>query len=209
MPYALTLHHEGVWGPGGNAPRVIDLGTRWRWAMSVTISRYARSRRVPGATWWGLLVLQPPGWTPVEMIRGPGRCNQWLYWLAFVLQYSLCLLAVSKVSWTRPAEVSSVLTIWISRWWEPISNLHSAFPITLEWRAGTVQNAIRISTSVRNLLRNRWSGTQRTNSQHFAIHSLSLSSPISFCPPSSVRSCAVSAQCSFSSQTAQCPLTCE
>jgi len=51
----------------------------------------------------------------------------------------------------------------------------SAFHIILEWRARAVQNAIRISTSVRNLLRNRWSRTHRpTNSQHFAIHSFPL-----------------------------------
>jgi hypothetical protein len=67
----------------------------------------------------------------------------------------------------------------------------SAFHIILEWRARAVQNAIRISTSVRNLLRNRWSRThRRTNSQHFAIHSFPL--PISsFCLASSGGFCAV------------------
>jgi hypothetical protein len=45
----LTEHHamKTYWGTGGIAPRILDLGTRWRGVVSFT-SRYSLARRLGG-----------------------------------------------------------------------------------------------------------------------------------------------------------------
>jgi hypothetical protein len=43
-------HHEGVLGSGGIAPRILDLGTRWRWMVNFTarpLYPQAKSPRYP------------------------------------------------------------------------------------------------------------------------------------------------------------------
>jgi len=31
-----ALHHEGVWEIGGIAPRILNLGNKWRWVVRFT-----------------------------------------------------------------------------------------------------------------------------------------------------------------------------
>jgi len=45
--------NEGVLGSGGIAPRILDLGTRWRWVVGFThLPPYSRER-APGTHWIG------------------------------------------------------------------------------------------------------------------------------------------------------------
>jgi hypothetical protein len=43
--------HEGVLGSGGTAPRILDLGTRWRWVVSFTPRPLYRQGK---STWYPL-----------------------------------------------------------------------------------------------------------------------------------------------------------
>jgi hypothetical protein len=45
-------HHEGVLGSGGIAPRILDLGTRWRWSASRP-SCFTPRERARGTQWIG------------------------------------------------------------------------------------------------------------------------------------------------------------
>jgi hypothetical protein len=39
--------HEGILGSGGIAPRILDLGTRWRWVVNFTPSRFTPQGKNP------------------------------------------------------------------------------------------------------------------------------------------------------------------
>jgi hypothetical protein len=52
-----ALHHEDVWGSGGLAPRILNVGSRWRCVVSLTLQRlypqqnsprYALNRKLDG-----------------------------------------------------------------------------------------------------------------------------------------------------------------
>jgi hypothetical protein len=52
---SLTEHHamEAYWGSGGTDPRILDLGSRWRWMVSFTLPPgkepwYPLDRRLSG-----------------------------------------------------------------------------------------------------------------------------------------------------------------
>jgi hypothetical protein len=45
--------HEGVWGSGYINPRVLDLGTSWRWVVSFTPRPLYRGERAPDTHWIG------------------------------------------------------------------------------------------------------------------------------------------------------------
>jgi hypothetical protein len=45
--------HEGVLGSGGIAPRILDLGTIWRWVVSFTPRPLYPKERAPGTHWIG------------------------------------------------------------------------------------------------------------------------------------------------------------
>jgi hypothetical protein len=46
----LTKHHamKMYWVSGGIAPRILDLGTRWRWVVSSLSGRFTPRERAPG-----------------------------------------------------------------------------------------------------------------------------------------------------------------
>jgi hypothetical protein len=52
LPLCLTKHQamKAYWGSGSIAPRILDLGTRWRWVVSFTYRnpRYPPDRRLGG-----------------------------------------------------------------------------------------------------------------------------------------------------------------
>jgi len=51
----LTKHHamKTYCGSGGIAPRIPDLGTRWRWVVRFTPRRFTPRERAPGTHWTG------------------------------------------------------------------------------------------------------------------------------------------------------------
>jgi hypothetical protein len=55
LPLCLTKHHamKTYWRSGGIAPRILDLGTRWRWVVSFTPRPLYPRERAPGAHWIG------------------------------------------------------------------------------------------------------------------------------------------------------------
>jgi len=76
----LSPRHEGALGRGGLAPRIRNIGTRWRWMVSFPfrqhypqgkIPQYALDRRLGGpqsrSEWGGKQKISPRGdnWTPV------------------------------------------------------------------------------------------------------------------------------------------------
>jgi hypothetical protein len=67
-----ALYYEGVWGNGCTDPRVCDLGTGWRWVISLTPrSLYppVKSLRYPLET----------GWAPGPVLRIWKSENPWSY----------------------------------------------------------------------------------------------------------------------------------
>jgi hypothetical protein len=44
-------HHEGVLGSGGIAPRILDLGTKWRWLVSFTLRPLYPQGKSPWYPW--------------------------------------------------------------------------------------------------------------------------------------------------------------
>jgi hypothetical protein len=50
LPLCVTnkaLHRKDLWGNGGIGPRILDLGTSWRWVVSFTTRpRYLRGKRL-------------------------------------------------------------------------------------------------------------------------------------------------------------------
>jgi hypothetical protein len=44
---------ETYWGSGGIAPRILNLGTRWRWVVSFTPRPLYPRERAPGTDWIG------------------------------------------------------------------------------------------------------------------------------------------------------------
>jgi len=51
VPVLLTEHHawKAYWG--SIVPRILDLGTRWRWAVSSRSGRFTHRERAPGTHW--------------------------------------------------------------------------------------------------------------------------------------------------------------
>jgi hypothetical protein len=49
----MTSRHEGVLGSGGIAPRILDLGTRWKWVVSFTPRPLYPRERAPVIHWIG------------------------------------------------------------------------------------------------------------------------------------------------------------
>jgi hypothetical protein len=45
--------HAGVLGSSGIAPRIIDLGIRWRWVVASRPGRFTPRERAPGTCWIG------------------------------------------------------------------------------------------------------------------------------------------------------------
>jgi hypothetical protein len=50
LTLCLTKHHamKTYWGSGSIAPRILDLGTRWRWVVSFTTRPLYHRERAPG-----------------------------------------------------------------------------------------------------------------------------------------------------------------
>jgi hypothetical protein len=55
MSLCLTKHHamRTYWGSGSIAPRILNLGTRWRWVVSLTHRPLYPEERTPGTHWVG------------------------------------------------------------------------------------------------------------------------------------------------------------
>jgi hypothetical protein len=56
IPLLLLTEHntmEAYWSSGGIAPRILDLGTRWRWVVSFTPRSIYAQRKNPGSHWIG------------------------------------------------------------------------------------------------------------------------------------------------------------
>jgi hypothetical protein len=53
-----TKHHsmKTDWGSGGIAPRILDLGTRWRWVVNFTPRSLYPRERIPANHWIGVWV---------------------------------------------------------------------------------------------------------------------------------------------------------
>jgi hypothetical protein len=51
----LTEHHamKAYWGSGSRAPRILDLGTRWRRVVSFTPGHFTARERASGIHWIG------------------------------------------------------------------------------------------------------------------------------------------------------------
>jgi hypothetical protein len=53
MCFNWAPRYEGLLGSGGIAPRILDLGTRWRWVVNFTACRFTPRERAPGTYWIG------------------------------------------------------------------------------------------------------------------------------------------------------------
>jgi hypothetical protein len=55
LSLCLTKHHamKTYWGSGGIAPRITDLGTRWRWVVNFTPRPLYPQGKAPGTHWIG------------------------------------------------------------------------------------------------------------------------------------------------------------
>jgi hypothetical protein len=55
LSLCLTKHRamKTYWGSGGIAPRILDLGTRWRWWSASRPGRFIPRKRAPGTHWIG------------------------------------------------------------------------------------------------------------------------------------------------------------
>jgi hypothetical protein len=58
LSLCLTKHHamKTYYRSGGIAPRILDLGSRWRWVVSFTPGRFTPRERAPGTHWIGAWV---------------------------------------------------------------------------------------------------------------------------------------------------------
>jgi hypothetical protein len=70
-----TPGHEGVLGNGGIAPRILDLGTRWRWVVSFTPLPPYPWERAPGTLWIGGWVGPRAGMDAVVKRKIPSHCR--------------------------------------------------------------------------------------------------------------------------------------
>jgi hypothetical protein len=51
--FNLAPHHEGLLGEWKYTPRILHLGTRWRWVVSFTPGRFTPRERAAGTHWIG------------------------------------------------------------------------------------------------------------------------------------------------------------
>jgi hypothetical protein len=75
--YLRAPRHEGVLGSGGIAPRIFDLGTRWRWVVSFTLRLLYPQVKSP---WIGGWVGSRAGLDAVVKTKIPSACrdsNPW------------------------------------------------------------------------------------------------------------------------------------
>jgi hypothetical protein len=68
--------HRGVWGSGGTAPRITDLGTRWRWVVSFTAGRFTPREGAPGNHLIGSWVGLRAGLEAVVKRKIPSSCRK-------------------------------------------------------------------------------------------------------------------------------------
>jgi hypothetical protein len=59
------------WGSGGIVPRILDLGTRWRWVISFTSRSLYPQGKTPGTHWIGSWVGSTAGMDAVVRRKIP------------------------------------------------------------------------------------------------------------------------------------------
>jgi hypothetical protein len=63
------------WGSAGIAPRILDLGNRWRWVVSFTLRPLYPQERTPGTSWIGGWVGPGAGLYAVVKRKIPSPCR--------------------------------------------------------------------------------------------------------------------------------------
>jgi hypothetical protein len=106
-----ALRHEGILGSGGIAPRILDLGTRWRWVVSASRPRRFTPQGkspYPGTHWIGCCVGPRDDleavvntWVSIDnkLISRSLKYakSQWTdlkYWMYFSLEYAFVFFSV-------------------------------------------------------------------------------------------------------------------
>jgi hypothetical protein len=73
--FNLAPRHVGVLGSGDMLPRILDLGTRWRWVVSFTPGHFTPRERAPGTHWIGSWMGPRAGLDTVLKRKIPSPCR--------------------------------------------------------------------------------------------------------------------------------------
>jgi hypothetical protein len=107
--------HEGVLGSGGTAPRILDLGTWWRWVFSFIAGRFTPTERAPGTYWTEGWVSPRAGLDTVVKRKIPRTCiSLWNTGTRLKTKKSLSLLGAMFYSTVLQCVVSFRNRLWVS-----------------------------------------------------------------------------------------------
>jgi hypothetical protein len=114
----LAPRHGDVWGSGGIAPHILNLGARWRWVVSFTHQPLYSLWKTPGIHWRGGWVVPKASLETVvkrkilnpcqELNPGCPACSQTLHQLSYHGSISfLNTLSFCSTIWTWGASFQS------------------------------------------------------------------------------------------------------